>query len=271
MPAIDLTTLKQQTSDLTSLYDQPDAFVKKFRDVLEYYTNRTLRVSQVVQKSTLPTFNTPRSVLFQIESDIEKLGEQYPEEAIKLSTKLWDAYFLEAQILSAFIIGTIPPDSAISLLTSLPDKLYETKDQGVKNALLTTALSRLRKENPQTLMLLIKEWLNAPGPKTQTWGLFAFLPLVQQLGYDDLPQIFEILRPALIGVTPTTQTDLQACLNTTYRISPVETVHYLAGIFQETNDPQLLRIYSRIMRSLPAEAQRKLSTVIKNLANPSPM
>jgi len=263
MPAINLTKLKQQSAELVNLFDRPDAFLKQFKEILEFYTNRTLRINQVIQRSNLPTYNIPRPVLFQIENAIEKLGDQFPEAAINLTKSLWEAYYYEAQLLSAFILGTIPPALAMSLLTSLPEKLYETKDQGIKNALLTSSLARLRNENPQTLMLLIKEWLNAPGPKTQTWGLFAFLPLVQQLGYDDLPQVFEILRPAIAGVTPITQTDIQACINTTYRISPVETIHYLTDIFQNTKDQQALRMFMRIIRGLPAEAQKNLLPLLR--------
>jgi hypothetical protein len=270
MPAIDLTKLKQQSAELVLFYDQPDTFLKQFKDILEFYTNRTLRVNQVIQKSNLPTYNTPRPVLFQIENAIEKLGDQYPDAAIKLTKALWDASFYEAQLLSAFILGTIPPALTISLLTSLPEKLYNTKDQGVKNALLTSSFARLRIENPQTMMLLIREWLNAPGQKTQTWGLFAFLPFVEQLGFDDLPQVFEILRPAIEGITPITQTDIQACINTTYRISPVETIHFLTDIFQNTKDQQVLRIFMRLIRGLPMEAQKNLGSIIKNITNPLP-
>ena len=270
MPAIDLSKLKKQSAELVILFDKPDAFLKQFKEILEFYTNHTLRVSQVIQKSNLPTYNTPRPVLYQIENAIEKLGDQYPKAGIKLTQTLWEASFYEAQLLSAFILGTIPPALTISLLTSLPEKLYETKDQRVKIALLTSSLARLRNENPQTLMLLVKEWLNAPGPKTQTWGLFAFLPLVQQLGYDDLPQVFEILRPAIVGVNPATQMDIQACLNTTYRISPVETIHYLTDIIQDTKDQQVLRIFMRIIRGLPADAQKTLGPIIKNMSNPIP-
>jgi len=268
MPAIDLTKLKQQSAELVNLFDQPDVFLNQFKEILEYYTNRTLRVNQVIQRSNLPTYNTPRPVLFQIENAIEKLGDRYPDAAINLTNTLWSASFYEAQLLSAFILGTIPPALTMSLITSLPEKLYETKDQEIKKALLTSSLARLRNENPQTLMLLIKEWLNAPGPKTQTWGLFAFLPLIQQLGYDDLPQVFETLRPAIVGVTPSTQMDIKACINTTYRISPVETIHYLTDIIQGTKDQQVLRIFMRIIRSLPTDAQKNLGSIIKDIINP---
>ncbi|MFH2038655.1 MAG: hypothetical protein ABIJ65_04395 [Chloroflexota bacterium] len=266
MPAIDLTKLKQQCAELIILFDQPDVFLQQLKDILDFYTNRTLRVSQVIQKSNLPTYNTPRPVILQIENTIEKLGELFPEAAINLSKALWDTSIYEARLLSAFILGTIPLPSSISLLTSLPEKLYETKDQGIKNALLTSALARLRNEDPHTMMILVKEWLNAPGPKTKTWGLNAFLPLVQKLGYDDLPQIFEILRPVIITMTPATLTDIQACINSIYLISPVETIHFLTDIIQETKEEKILSMLMQIFRDLPLNAQNELNAVVKNVS-----
>lgn len=268
MPAIILSKLKQQTSALVTLFDQPDVFLLQFTELLEFYTNRTLRMSQVNQKSNLPAYHTPRPVLNQIENELGKLSDQFPDAAINLTKILWKASFFEAQLLSVFIMGSIPPALSISLLMNLPDKLYETKDARIKNALLTSGLARLREENPQSLMLLIKDWLNAPGPKTQTWGLSAFLPLIQQLGFDDLPQIFEILRPAIENISPSTQIEIQACINTIYRLSPVETIHYLSEIIQGTKDPQVLRVFTRILRDLPSEAQKELGNIIKNNAHP---
>jgi hypothetical protein len=264
MPAIDLTRLKKQSDKLVDLFDQPDAFLHQLEEILEYYTNRTLRVSQVIKKSNLSTYNTPRPVLLQIENAIEKLADEKPNAVVNLTNALWQASFYETHLLSAFLLGTIPPETAMSLLTRLPERLYETRDQGIKNALLTCALARLRRENPQILMMLISEWLNAPGPKTQTWGLHAFIPLMQQLGYDDLPQIFEILRPAIEAVSPSTQTDIQACINALYPISPVETIHYLTEILQETKNSQVIRTFLRFLRGFPPEMQKELSTIIKN-------
>ena len=269
MPAIDLTKLKHQCAELVILYDQPEIFWHQYKEILDFYTNRTLRASQIIHKSNLPTYNTPRPVILQIEKSLEKLGELYPEAAVNLAKTLWNTSFYEARFLSAFILGTIPLASSISLLTSLPEKLYETKDRSIKNALLTSALARLRSEDPHTLMLLIKEWLNAPGPKTQTWGLNALLPLVHELGFDDLPQAFEILRPAIKNVTPATLTDVQACIDSIYLISPVETIHYLTDIIQDIKEDQVLRVFVRIIRALPINAQKELNAVIKNVTNPN--
>jgi hypothetical protein len=269
MPAIDLTRLKKQSGKLVEFFDQPEFFLIHLGEMLEYYTNRTFRASQLILEASLPTYFTPRPVLRQIERDLEKLSDHKPGAAVLLTTALWEASYYEACLLSAFLLGTIPLPSAMTLLTKLPQWLYETRSQDIKTALLTSSLARLRKENPQTLILLIKGWLMSPGPKTQTWGLHAFIPLIQQLGYNDLPQIFEILRPTIETISPSTQMDIQACILTLYSISPIETLHYLSAIFQGNTNPQAFRVFGRLLRGFPPEMQSNLRSILKNNPEPS--
>ena len=265
MPAIDLTRLKMQSAKLINLYDRPIDFLHHLENVLEYYRNRTLRVDPVSIKSDLPSYQTPRPVIQQIENDLEKLGEQSPSAAVELVISLWNASIFESRLLSAFILGTIPPSAAMSVLTNLPDWLYETRDQNIKNALLTSALARLRKENPRILLMLISEWLQAPGQKTQTWGLHAFIPLIELLGYNDLPQFFEVLRPTIEAVSPNTQNDIQACIRKLYSISSAETVHYISEIINRMKGSTNIREFLRLIRGFPSEMQKELDTEIKKL------
>ena len=266
MPAIELTRLKNQSAKLINLYDQPNDFIYHLKEVLEYYKNRTLRVNPVSIAYDLQSYHTPRPVMLQIENDLEKLGEQSPAAAIDLVTSLWNASFYESRLLAAFILGTIPPREAMRVLTSLPEWLYETKDQGIKNALLTTALARLRRENPQILLLLISEWLQAPGQKTQTWGLHAFIPLIEVIGFNDLPQFFEVLRPTIEAVSPNTQTDIQACIRKLYLISPAETAHYISEIIDRMSSSNKITEFLRLFRGFPIEMQKELDAEIKKLA-----
>lgn len=267
MPAIDLTKLKNQSSHLITLFDQPEAFLHELEKILESYRNRTLRSNTVPIKSNLNSYQTPSPVIHQIEKDLEKLGEENPSAAVNLVLALWNASYYEAQMLAAFVLGTIPTTSALTILSGLPEWLHETSDPNVKKALLTTAMARLRKENPRVLLLLITDWLQSPGPKTQTWGLHAFVPLIELLGYDDLPQLFEILRPAIESVSPSTQSDIQACLEILYSISPSETKHYLAEIIQKAEEKKQLVKYQRLFRNLSPEMQTELGQILRKVTS----
>ena len=69
MPAIDLARLKKQTAQLADLFDQPSAFLRELREVLEFYVNRTLRSQSVAPSSVLPTYRPPVVVLRQVEKE----------------------------------------------------------------------------------------------------------------------------------------------------------------------------------------------------------
>ena len=264
MPAIDLTKLRNQTRQLVNLYEQPIEFVRLLVGILENYSNHTFRSSQITQWAELSTFNTPNSVIIQILNDLKGLADQYPEHAMNLTITLWHEAIFETRLLAAHILGTIPPKEAMRLLTRIPEWLYETRDQRIRNALLTYGLARIRSENPAALSILISEWLKSPGQKTQTWGLHALIPLIKQVGFDDIPQIFEILRPAIETISPSTQMDIQTCINTMDSISHVETTHFLSEILKRTDIPQVRLIFQRILKGFSTEMQKELIIILKS-------
>jgi hypothetical protein len=263
MPAIDLARLKIQTSKLADFFDHPVLFLQSFEEILEHYTNRTIRENQAILRTDLASFNTPNPIIHQIFNEIGTLSDQKPVSAVNLTLTLWKASIYESRLLAAYLLGTIPPEIAVGILTKVPEWLYETRDQNIKNAILTNGLARLRKENPKVLSIVISEWLNAPGPKTQTWGLHALIPLIKQVGYDDIPPIFEILRPAIESVSPSTQMDVIACINALDSISHVETIFYLTEILHAPKNIHIKRTFLRMLRGFTPELQSEISAILK--------
>jgi len=85
VPAIHLARLKIQAARLAEKFGEPEAFLLALNELLDYYTNRTIRAAQIAQRLSVPTYYTPRPVLRQIESELAVLAETQPEEAITLS------------------------------------------------------------------------------------------------------------------------------------------------------------------------------------------
>ena len=147
MPAIDLARLKKQTAQLSDLFDQPSAFLRALREILEFYVNRTLRSRSVAPSSVLPTYRTPAVVRRQIETELSQVAEREPIQALELADALWDEGWLETRLLAAFLLGRIPPQEE-RLLARLTAWTQAVRDPEVRAALLTTSLTRLRKETP---------------------------------------------------------------------------------------------------------------------------
>ena len=257
MPAIDLSRLKIQAAQLAGKFAEPEAFLHDLNEMLDFYTNRTIRATQVAQRISVPTYHTPRPVLRQIESELATLAENQPHEAANLCKVLWGADSLEAHLLAAYLLGNIPSDQAPTL-TLLPTWLNQSKDKEIRNVLLTTALTRLRREKPDAFFFILEGWLGSPEPARQVWGLQALIPLLQDPRFENLPAAFRILRPAIQAASPATQLDLQACLAALERVSLTETTAFLREIILSNPTPMMLRIFLRILPNLSPDLQKAL-------------
>jgi len=267
MPAIDLARLKIQAARLAEKFAEPETFLRDLNEMLDFYTNRTIRAAQVVQRLSTPTYHTPRPVLRQIESELAPLAENRPHEAINLIKILWEADSLESRLLAAFLLGCFPSDQAIPALTILPAWLNQSIDKEIRTALLTTAFARLRREKPDTFFIILEGWLGSPQPTLQVWGLQALVPLLQDPYFENLPAVFRILHPAVQAAGPATQLDLRACLAALERVSLIETVAFLREIIHTNPTPMMLRIFRRILPSLSQELQEALRETLREQSN----
>jgi len=263
MPAIDLARLKTQAALLAEKFAQPEDFIHDLNELLDYYTNRTIRSAQIVRRLSLRTFHTPRPVVRQIERELLPLAGAQPIEAVALTNALWKAHSLESRLLAASLLGMIPPAQAMPALTRLPEWLHQSSDEVVRHALLTEALARLRRENPEALFILIEDWLKSPRHSLQIWGLRALVPLFNEPGFENLPAVFRILRPAVESAGPATQLELQACLSALERVSVTETLYFLRTILKDKPSAMLLRTLRRMLPALPDNLQPGLREALR--------
>lgn len=264
MPAIDLARLKKQTAYLADIFDEPGVFLRELREVLEFYINRSLRSQGVAPSSVLPTYRTPVVVLRQIEKELGPVAEQQPFQALELADALWDEGWLETKLLAAFLLGRIPPQEE-RLLARLTAWTQAVRDPEVRAALLTTSLSRLRKETPDLFLILVKEWLHPARQRMWSNGVQALVPLISSPDFDNLPPIFEIVEPIIKAAPATLQYDLQELIVTLYEASPDETTYFLQQILKGTKSPMPSVALRRMAADLPPELQTSLREMLRQV------
>jgi len=263
MPAIDLARLKKQTAHLTDLFDQPAAFLREHREILDYYVNRTLRSQGVAPSSVLPTYRTPTVVLRYIETELGPIAEQHPIRALELADTLWDEGWLETRLLAAFLLGRIPPQEE-RLLARLTAWTHAVRDPNVRAALLTTSLTRLRQETPDLFLILVREWLHPARKRMWSNGIQALVPLIASAEFDNLPPIFEIIRPILRVSPGALQFDIQDLLVALYQKSPDETLYFIQQILESTKSALPSVTLRRMLPDLPGDLQTHLREIIRN-------
>ena len=252
MPAIDLARLKKQTAHLADLFDQPADFLREHREVLDHYVNRTLRSQGVAPSSVLPTYRTPTVVLRHIENELGPIAEKRPIHALELADALWDEGWLETRLLAAYLLGRIPPQEE-RLLARLTAWTQAVRDPSVRAALLTTSLTRLRKETPNLFLIHVKEWLHPARQRMWSNGVQALVPLITSSDFDNLPPIFEIVEPILKASPATLQSDLKELLSALYEASPDETIYFIQQILKETKNTLTATALRRMAPELPHE------------------
>jgi hypothetical protein len=261
MPAIDLARLKKQTAHLADLFDQPSLFLREHREILDFYVNRSLRSQGVAPSSVLPTYRTPSVVLRQIETELGPAAEKQPIQALELADALWDEGWLETRLLAAFLLGRIPPQEE-RLLARLTAWTQAVRDPSVRAALLTTSLTRLRKETPDLFLVLVKEWLHPARQRMWSNGIQALVPLISSTDFDNLPPIFEIIEPIIRSAPAALQFDLQELITMLYQASPDETTYFIQKILKSTKSPMLAVALRRMSPEFPAELQSSLREML---------
>ena len=264
MPAIDLARLKKQTARLADLFDQPTDFLREHREILDHYVNRTLRSQGVAPSSVLPTYRTPTVVLRHIENELGPVAEKQPIQALELADALWDEGWLETRLLAAYLLGRIPPQEE-RLLARLTAWTQAVRDPSVRAALLTTSLTRLRRETPDLFLILVKEWLHPARQRMWSNGIQALVPLISSQEFDNLPPIFETIEPILKAAPAALQFDMQELITTLYEASPDETTYFLQQILQKTRSPLPAVALRRMAPELPHELQTSLREILREL------
>src|SRR5215216_3144183 len=262
MPAIDLARLKKQTAHLADLFDQPIDFLREHREILDHYVNRTLRSQGVAPSSVLPTYRTPKVVLRHIENELGPVAEKQPIQALELADALWDEGWLETRLLAAYFLGRIPPQEE-RLLARLTAWTQAVRDPSVRAALLTTSLTRLRRETPDLFLILVKEWLHPARQRMWSNGIQALVPLISAPDFDNLPPIFEIVEPILKAAPAALQFDLQELITTLHHASPDETAYFLQQILKGTRSPLPSVALRRMSPELPLELQSNLREMLR--------
>ncbi len=267
MPAIDLARLRKQATRLADFFFLPDEFMKHLREVLDFYVNYTLRTKENISPgSNLKTYRTPPAVLTQIENELRPLAEANPHFALELADALWDEGALETRLLAAFLLGRIPPQEE-RLLPRITAWTQQIRDPEVRSALLTTSLSRMRKETPAQFFTLVREYLHLERSRTWSNGLQALLPMIGETSDSNIPVILDMVEPILREAPSILQNDISDLIVALYRASPNETMFMLKQILRETENQMTVVTMRRISSDFPPALQSEL----RDLLRPQPL
>ena len=262
MPAIDIARLKLQAASLVEKFDQPAAFLSDLHQILDMYADRTLRASVAAPASVLRSYRVAPSVLKQIEMELAPLTATFPEQSMALTDALWQDAHLETRLLAATLLGRIDPRAPM-LIARLGERVNQVRDKKVRVALLNTSLNRLRRELPDQFLELVREWLSEDNPKMWANGIEALIPLLDDPSFENLPPVYDIVRPLISSAPASLKNELADLVNALYRASQVETVFFLKQLIAASRNPQALTTIRRILPALDKSLQPHVQKALR--------
>jgi hypothetical protein len=241
--------------------------MKHLREILDFYVNYTLRTKENISPgSNLKTYRTPPAVLTHIENELKNNAEANPHFALELADVLWDEGALETRLLAAFLLGRIPPQEE-RLLPRITAWTQQIRDPEVRSALLTTSLSRMRKETPNQFLTLVREYLHPERSRSWSNGIQALIPMIGETNDKNLPAILDIVEPIIQEAPSTIQNDISDLIVSLYRASGNETTFMLKHVLKETENQMTVITMRRISSNFPPSLQFEL----KDLLRPQPL
>jgi hypothetical protein len=175
MPAVPLTILNQQVGDLAQRFLEPDEFQKGLEELLLRYSDLTYKPGQAVRQTGLPysSYRTAPIVMRMLEDRMAFLAPRYPEAALAVADRLWKTEKTEPRRLAAVLLGNLPPAEIEAVLERMKNWSVPGTEFAHLEALFLLGSARLRQDESQKWLSLIRAWLTSPDPGMVRLGVLA--------------------------------------------------------------------------------------------------
>lgn len=263
MPAIILTRLRFQVTDLVQQVNQPVIFCRRLRSLFDTYADRTYRRGETSPTPPLmPNYRVPLQVIRQVEAELDPMIQRDSAAALALADELWtDAYF-EPRLLAVYILSRTPLEPAEAVEKRMLSWAQPGEDRRVLNALLTQGTARLRQEHPEEWATQIQDWLASNQAPVQSMGIQAIYGVVATTEFQNLPLVFRLVSPLIQRASSDLWGDLLPLLEILAKRSPAETAFFLRQILAASTRPETSRLVRRCLAFFSGDIQAAIRTAL---------
>jgi len=266
MPAINLSLLKKQSVNLASLFDQPVAFVRTLRDLLDLYADRVHRFGQAGEPPPMiQAYHVPAPMLRQLAQELNPYTTKDATSTLALCDVLWAEPTLEPRLLAASLLGQAPLTPIEAIFERVQNWAQFLSEQRLLNALVQQGLNRSSRERPDHLVKQASIWLASDDINLERLGLKTLQLLVLNANFDNMPSVLNLLTPFVRTAPFPIRADIMDLLAALARRFPRETAYYLRQTLESPDYLETARLIRQVIRYFPAETQLSLRSALRQL------
>lgn len=228
MPAVDLSRLKNQIDGLIWRFTRPVEFTHELHNIFSYYADRVYRPGdQVLKKHVHQAYHVPPLVIRQVELELRSRCEENPAAGLELADVLWQETMLEPKLFAASLLGMLPPSSFGEIGQRIQDWSGETRDNKILKPLLQKSTARIRRDQPETLVGMLKDWAASRSLPQHRLLTILVQILLGEPGFENIPPLYDLLAEVLRTHPQPLQENLVEVFNQLRKRSPSETAYFL--------------------------------------------
>jgi hypothetical protein len=264
MPAINPTQLKIQSTELSEKFSQPDQYISALHDLLSLYADRVKRPGQSGSPPpAIDAYHVSPPVLRHIERGVRGKIHTSPEEGLALIDALWEEEWLETRLLAAIFLGYIPSNFREEILSRVRTWVCSCKVDQLLESILHRALSPLRDDQMESYFSFVNELSALTEIKAEKAVLYTLKPLVMDEEFQNLPRIYQYLKPFIQKEDETYLSTLTELVRVLAQRSERETLFFLQHQIPTAPKPKITRLVRGSLIAFSPSSQDVLKEAIR--------
>ncbi len=265
MPAINPAQLKIQCTELSESFSNPQAFIPRLHNLLNFYADRVSRPGE-----TSPTplminaYHVSPPVMRHLEREIAPLVQSSPLDALSLADALWEEEYLETRHLAAVVLGHISPASPDPILERVQQWMTSCQEGVLQRVIATHGLAKIKSQYPEEYLKLAAALIESTEKSVQRGGLYTLIPLLKEDAFQNLPVVYQMLSRLLNQEKTSLKTEIIAVVEQLAKRSEQETAFFLKEKLLTAAQPRITRIVRRSLPFFSKEYESKLRNELRN-------
>jgi hypothetical protein len=250
MPGLQLDKLRLESANLVGKFSKPDLFRYELLELLDFYSNRTFRASQVtLPGKLLSSYHVPDRVIWQIKKDLEAQIASHTQAAgLDCAALLWKGESIEEMTLAVYILGRVSTDPPETVIDTLLAWYKPDLDPILRNMLVSDGLTNIRRDYFDLWVELIRGWIDSDDPRQTAQAYQALTGLLAEEGDQHLPSVIRLVRENLFNLPADLHPEALQLLQAMIRTSAVESRFLLRQFIQSA--PVENALQKRLLRKM---------------------